>query len=60
MRATDRLQRLVEALLDFGRMEAGRRPYRFERLDAGALAQDVTDEFRGEAAGRGFVGGVLA
>ena len=53
-RATDRLQRLVEALLDFGRMEAGRRPYRFEKLDAGALAQDVTEEFRREAAGHGF------
>ena len=55
VRATDRLQRLVEALLDFGRMEAGRRPYRFERLDAGALAHDVTDEFRRQAAGQGFV-----
>ena len=54
VRATDRLQRLVEALLDFGRMEAGRHPYRFERLDAGALAGDVTEEFRREAAGRGF------
>jgi len=54
LRATDRLQRLVEALLDFGRMEAGRRPYRFERLDAGALAHDVTEEFRREAAGHGF------
>ncbi len=54
VRATDRLQRLVEALLDFGRMEAGRRPYRFERLDAGALAQDVTEEFRRETAGHGF------
>jgi len=54
VRATDRLQRLVEALLDFGRMEAGRRPYRFEKLDAGALAQDVTEEFRREAVGHGF------
>jgi signal transduction histidine kinase len=33
-RATERLHRLVESLLDFARMEAGRRPYRFERLDA--------------------------
>ncbi len=53
-RATERLHRLVEALLDFGRMEAGRRPYRFERLDAGALASDVTEEFRAELDGRGF------
>jgi signal transduction histidine kinase len=53
-RATDRLHRLVESLLDFGRMEAGRRPYRFERLDAGALAKDVAQEFQGEAGGQGF------
>jgi signal transduction histidine kinase len=53
-RATERLYRLVESLLDFARMEAGRRPYRFERLDAGALARDVTEEFRREADVSGF------
>jgi signal transduction histidine kinase len=53
-RATERLHRFVESLLDFGRMEAGRRPYRFERLDAAALARDVVEEFRGEVTGRGF------
>jgi signal transduction histidine kinase len=53
-RATERLHRLVESLLDFGRMEAGGRPYRFERLDAAALARDVVEEFRGEVTGRGF------
>ena len=53
-RATERLHRLVESLLDFGRMEAGGRPYRFQRLDAAALARDVVEEFRGEVTGRGF------
>ncbi len=53
-RATERLYRLVESLLDFARMEAGRRPYRFDRLDAGMLARDVTEEFRREAAGTNF------
>lgn len=53
-RATERLYRLVESLLDFARMEAGRRPYRFEPLDAGTLARDVTEEFRREAAGADF------
>jgi signal transduction histidine kinase len=55
VRATDRLQRLVEALLDFGRMESGHRPYRFERLSAGSLAQDLVEEFRREAVPRDFV-----
>jgi two-component system phosphate regulon sensor histidine kinase PhoR len=53
-RATERLHRLVECLLDFGRMEAGRRPYQFQTLDAGALVRDVTEEFRGEVSPQGF------
>jgi signal transduction histidine kinase len=45
-RATDRLTRLVESLLDFGRMEAGSHPYRFERRDCVGLARRTIDEFR--------------
>jgi len=53
VRETQRLQRLVEALLNFGRMEAGARPYRFEDVDAAVLAQHVAAEFENEiAAGR--------
>jgi len=47
-RATRRLTRLVESLLDFGRMEAGARPYRLERLDAGRLVKATVEEFRQE------------
>ncbi len=47
-RATRRLSRLVESLLDFGRMEAGARPYRLERLDVGRLAKATTEEFKQE------------
>lgn len=54
-RATERLHHLVESLLDFGRMEAGKHPYHFEPLDAGALARDVTEEFAAELEDRGFV-----
>jgi len=54
-RSTRRLSRLVESLLDFGRMEAGARPYRLDPLDAGRLAQSVVDEFRQEANSEGFV-----
>ncbi len=53
-RATERLHRLVESLLDFGRMEAGKRPYTLQRVDAGALVRDVVQEFRREIEGRGF------
>ena len=45
-RATDRLTRLVESLLDFGRMEAGSRQYRFARRDGAALVRQVVEEFR--------------
>lgn len=54
-RATDRLSRLVESLLDFGRMEAGRHPYTFEAVDAARLAQDVSDEFAREHKGAWIV-----
>ena len=53
VRETRRLQRLVEALLNFGRMEAGVRPYRFEEVEAAELAHRVAAEFETEiAAGR--------
>lgn len=53
-RATGRLSRLVESLLDFGRMEAGARPYRLEPLDAAELAQVVVEEFRQGLTGKDF------
>jgi signal transduction histidine kinase len=53
VRETARLQRLVEALLNFGRMEAGARQYRFEDLDAGAVVRRVVDEFEVQVAGQG-------
>ena len=53
-RATDRLQHLVESLLDFGRMEAGKQPYRLERQPAAPIVRRVVDEFERETAPRGF------
>jgi len=53
-RATRRLSRLVESLLDFGRMEAGARPYRLQPLDAAELVRTVVEEFRQEGGGKGF------
>ena len=47
-RATRRLSRLVESLLDFGRMEAGARPYRLELLDVGRLVKATVEEFKQE------------
>jgi signal transduction histidine kinase len=45
-RATGRLHRLVEGLLDFGRMEAGVLRYSFEDFDMGALVRSVSEEFQ--------------
>jgi len=53
-RATGRLSRLVETLLDFGRMEAGRRPYRLEPADAAVLIRETVAEFAAEPSARGF------
>ncbi|HWD98924.1 MAG TPA: HAMP domain-containing sensor histidine kinase, partial [Bryobacteraceae bacterium] len=49
VRETVRLQRLVEGLLSFGRMEAGARRFRFEETDAAGLVESVAAEFRPQA-----------
>jgi signal transduction histidine kinase len=53
-RATERLRRLVESLLDFGRMEAGARPYRLERLSTAPLVRGIVEDFRRDGAPDGF------
>jgi signal transduction histidine kinase len=51
---SERLERLVESLLDFGRAEAGVSRYTFERLDAIALVDGIVDGFRETAGAQGF------
>jgi signal transduction histidine kinase len=46
---TSRLHRLVEDLLDFGRMNAGRRRYQFARTDLSRLVEDAISEYHREA-----------
>ena len=53
-RQTERLHQLVETLLDFGRMESGKSPYRLEPLDVGAWIRSLVDQFNGEAKARGY------
>lgn len=53
-RQTERLRRLVESLLDFGRMEAGASPYHMELVDACALIRSVVEQFEQEAARNGY------
>ena len=53
-RSTERLHRLVESLLDFGRMELKRRPYDLQPVDAGVIARQVVDDFQKEASAQGF------
>src|SRR5439155_10290270 len=45
----DRLTKLVESLLDFGRMEAGAHRYRLEPRDCTELVGRIVEDFRGEA-----------
>lgn len=45
---TERLHRLVETLLSFGRIEAGAYAWRLEPVDAGALLRQTVEEFRVE------------
>ena len=53
-RATERLHRLIESLLDFRRMEAGAKPYRFQPLDPALLVRKVVSEFQSETACNGY------
>jgi signal transduction histidine kinase len=52
-RESERLQRLVEGLLDFRRMESGAAEYRFEVMDPTGVVRDVADEFAGSAGASG-------
>ncbi|MBL8294128.1 MAG: HAMP domain-containing histidine kinase [Bryobacterales bacterium] len=53
-RATERLHRMVEALLDFGKMESDAMLYRTESLDLAALVAGTAGDFSHEAAAKGF------
>jgi signal transduction histidine kinase len=49
-----RLRRLVESLLNFGRLESGQLQFRFEELDAAALVRQSTEEFARERQAHGY------
>jgi signal transduction histidine kinase len=53
-RSVDRLSRLVESLLDFGKLEAGTHEYRFAPQDCAALAQSVVADFNEHAVNAGY------
>jgi signal transduction histidine kinase len=52
---SDRLRRLVESLLDLGRMQAGQYKFRSENLDAVAWTRAVSGEFQETVLSRGYV-----
>ena len=53
-RGTQRLTRLVENLLDFGRMDVGSRGFTLQPVPAKDLVQRVVDEFQAEVRNRGY------
>jgi signal transduction histidine kinase len=52
-RESGRLHRLVEGLLDFGRMEAGALEFSWERVEPSGLVRSVVAEFEAEVAETG-------
>lgn len=54
VRETDRLRRLVEGLLDFGRFEAGAATLRLEPLDITNLVRSTVAEFQERVAPEGY------
>ena len=55
VRETNRLQRLVEGLLDFGRFEAGAAALRLETVDVSALVRMTVADFQARASADGYV-----
>lgn len=53
-RESERLQRLVESLLDFGRIEARAFRYHYEHLDPVTLVGDLVVDFQEKAAAQGY------
>jgi signal transduction histidine kinase len=51
---SQRLRRLVENVLDFARMEDGRKQYRFEAVDSAGWLREVAGDFQAQVAARGF------
>jgi signal transduction histidine kinase len=51
---SERLQRLVDGLLNFGRMEAGQLQYRFEPIDPARFVREIVSDFEREVGGRGY------
>jgi signal transduction histidine kinase len=49
-----RLHRLVESLLDFGRMQSGSYRFQFASLDAGEWARQVVEQFEATVRGKGY------
>lgn len=54
VRETQRLRRLVENVLDFSRMEEGRKQYRMETFDAARWLADLAEDARRELCVPGF------
>lgn len=53
-RETMRLSQLVDNILDFARLEAGRRTFHFETVDLLGVARDALDTFRPRLEHQGF------
>jgi signal transduction histidine kinase len=53
VKETSRLQRLIEGLLNFGRMEAGVRQYQFEEHDVSAIVESVIRDIAPQIAATG-------
>jgi signal transduction histidine kinase/tetratricopeptide (TPR) repeat protein len=52
---SERLSRLIENILDFSKVEAGMKEYKFEEVDVAELARDVASRFQEQVAPQGFV-----
>jgi signal transduction histidine kinase len=54
LRESERMQRMVEGLLNFGSMEAGELQYRFTTIECDSFVRDIVADFEKSIEGRGY------
>jgi signal transduction histidine kinase len=51
---SERLSRIIENILDFSKMDAGLKQYRFSRVDAGPFTAEIAERFREAVSPKGW------
>jgi len=54
LQQSERLSHLIDNILDFSKMEEGKKIFRFEKADIASVVKDIVESFQYHTAGQGF------